>query len=113
MERAKLMLLYNGQGKPSDLPSSYRPISLLDRAGKVFERVLLNRLESLVVRDGAISDTQYGFRWAKSTMNAIKDVPRVAHGAKRGPVRKRHLCVLISLDGCKERVQLGALEADR
>jgi len=43
-KRAKVVLLYKGQGKARDLPSSYRPISLLDGVGKAFERVLLNRL---------------------------------------------------------------------
>jgi len=69
-KRAKLVLLYKGQSKPRDLPSSYRPISLLDGLGKVFERVLLNRLESHISRVGAFSDTQYGFRRSKSTTDA-------------------------------------------
>jgi len=97
-KHAKLVLLSKGQGKPLDLPSSYRPISLLDGAGKVFERVLLNRLEVHTVGAGAISDTQYGFKRGMSTTDAIEDVLRVAHSAKRGPVQDRHLCVLTSLD---------------
>jgi len=96
-KRARLILLSKGRGKPPDLPSSYRPISLLDGAGKVFERVLLNRLESHIARAGAISDTQYGFRRGRSTTDAIEDVLRAAHSANRGPVRGRHLCALISL----------------
>ena len=40
-----LVLLHKGQGRPRDLPPRYRPISLLDGDGKVFERVLLNKLE--------------------------------------------------------------------
>jgi hypothetical protein len=56
-KHARLVLLHKGQGKPPEIPSSYRPISLLDEAGKVFERVLLNRLESHIVSTGAVSDT--------------------------------------------------------
>lgn len=95
---ARLVLLHKGQGKPPDLQSSYRPISLLDGAGKVFERVLLFRLESYIASAGTISGTQYGFRLAMSTTDAIEDVLRVAHSAKCGSVQDRHLCVLISLD---------------
>lgn len=42
---AKLVLLHKGADKPTDQPSSYRPIRLLDGAGKLLERLLLNLLE--------------------------------------------------------------------
>lgn len=90
------MLLYKGQGKARDQPSSYRPISLLDGAGKVFERLLLNRLESHILNVGALSDSQYGFRRSRSTMGAIEEVLRLAQAtnlswssAGQGSVRGR------------------------
>jgi len=42
-KRANLVLISKG-GKPGDLPSSYRPICLLDEAGKILERIIANRL---------------------------------------------------------------------
>lgn len=55
------------KGCDSSQPSSYRPISLLPVIGKIFESILnghlLNYLESLHL----LSDTQYGFRQARST----------------------------------------------
>lgn len=97
-KRAKLVLLCKGQGKARDLPSSYRPISLLDGVGKAFERVLLNRLETHIARVAALSDNQYGFRRSKSTIGAIEEDLRVADSAKRGLVQERDLCVLVSLE---------------
>jgi len=97
-KRAKLVLLYKGQGKPRDRPSSYRPISLLDGAGKVFERILLNRLETHAARVGALSDSQHGFRRSRSTTGAIEEVIGTAQKAGRGPVQNRDLCVLVTLD---------------
>jgi len=97
-KRAKLVLLHKGRGKPPDLPSSYRPISLLDGAGKVLERILLNRLEAHITGSRAISESQYGFRRSKSTTDAVEDVLGVVERANRGPVQNRHLCALISLD---------------
>jgi len=68
------------------------------RAGKVFERIFLNRLEAHVARVEAIIECQYGFRRIKSTTDTIEDVLSVAHGAARSPVPGRHLCEVISLD---------------
>ncbi|XP_015371861.1 PREDICTED: RNA-directed DNA polymerase from mobile element jockey-like [Diuraphis noxia] len=87
-----------GQSKPRDLPSSYRPISLLDGAGEVYERVLLNRLETHITQIGALSDHQFGFRRSRSTVDAIEEVIKVADRANSGPVQNRDLSVLITLD---------------
>jgi hypothetical protein len=43
-------------GKDPALPSSYRPISLLDTIGKVFENILLSRILSEVSRRGLLRD---------------------------------------------------------
>jgi len=41
--RAKLVLLRK-DGKPADSPSGYRPICLLDKEAKLFERIIAGRL---------------------------------------------------------------------
>ena len=56
------MISIHRPGQNLALPSSYRPISLFDRIGKLFEKVLLARtLHELSVR-GLIRDEQFGFR---------------------------------------------------
>jgi len=49
-------------GKDPALPSSYRPISLLDTTGKLFENILLTRILHAVRESGLIRDEQFGFR---------------------------------------------------
>lgn len=97
-KRAKLVLLHKGSGKPPDQPSSYRPISLLDGAGKLLERMLLNRITPYVEGTGAISDFQFGFRRSRSTTDAIREVLRIARAAGDGAVQNRHLCTVVTLD---------------
>ena len=56
--------------KPDKLPSlttSYRPISLISSIMKLFERVIEQRLRSLLEHIGFINKHQSGFRKAKST----------------------------------------------
>jgi hypothetical protein len=53
--------------KDSSLPSSYRPISLPDTIGKVFEKNLLSKILSEVYERGLLRDEQFGFRPKHST----------------------------------------------
>ena len=49
-------------GKDPAQPSSYRPISLLDTIGKLFEKILLTRILYEVGERGLLRDEQFGFR---------------------------------------------------
>ncbi|KAH8292893.1 hypothetical protein KR044_005573, partial [Drosophila immigrans] len=63
----RLILLPKG-GKPIEEPSGYRPICLLDTAGKILERIIYNRLLRILEDEGTISDSQFGFRKSRSTL---------------------------------------------
>jgi hypothetical protein len=54
-------------GKDPMLPSSYRPISLIDTIGKPFEKILLSRVLKEVNERGLLRDEQFGFRSRLST----------------------------------------------
>jgi hypothetical protein len=51
-----------GPGKDPALPSPYRPISLLDTIGKIFEKIILARILHKVSERGLLRDEQFGFR---------------------------------------------------
>jgi hypothetical protein len=54
-------------GKDPALPSSYRPISLLDTVGKLFEQMLLDTVPREVSKRGLLRNEQFGFRPRHST----------------------------------------------
>jgi hypothetical protein len=54
-------------GKDPALPLSYRPISLLDTIGKLFETILLAMILHKVFERGLMQDEQFGFRRRYST----------------------------------------------
>lgn len=73
-KRANLILLHK-QGKPEGLPSSYRPICLLDESGKILERILAGRIVHHLASVGPdLHEGQYGFRRSLSTIDAIMRV---------------------------------------
>jgi len=54
-------------GKDLALPSFYRPISLLDTIGKIFEKILLARILHEVIVCGRMRGEHFGFRPRHST----------------------------------------------
>lgn len=95
---ARLVLIRKNHNKPPDEPSSYRPLSLLDGADKLLERILLSRMDTHLSTPGCLSDLQFGFRRGRSTLDALRVVTDQVDMAARDRVQDRHLCTVISLD---------------
>lgn len=94
---AKLVLLKKGD-KPQKSPSSYRPICLLDAEGKLYEQLILERLNQELKRTGGLSSNQYGFRKGRQTTDAVSEVIRVARMAGKYASRNKKLCAIVTLD---------------
>uniref|UniRef100_A0ABD2W0M0 Reverse transcriptase domain-containing protein n=1 Tax=Trichogramma kaykai TaxID=54128 RepID=A0ABD2W0M0_9HYME len=82
--KGQRLVLLPKPGKPPDEPSSYRPLCMLDTAGKILERIICGRLEAFTERPGGLSERQYGFRKGRSTIDAIEDVISTARRAIAG-----------------------------
>ena len=54
-----------------ELLENYRPVSTLPIFGKIFEKVIYDRLYNYFVSHGALYDQQFGFRKNHSTIHAI------------------------------------------
>ena len=66
---AVLVILYKGKGKKS-LCGSYRGITLLKAVGKVFARLMINRLNE-AVSPNILPEAQCGFRPGRGTVDMI------------------------------------------
>jgi len=97
-KRARLVLLHKGPGKSITEPSSFRPLCMLDSAGKMLERIILQRLKKHIDATGGFSPNQYGFRNGYSTEDAINRVLNTASWACQGNAQYQDLCVLVALD---------------
>ncbi|CAD7086205.1 unnamed protein product [Hermetia illucens] len=88
------LILFPKPGKPLGDPSSYRPIYLVSTIGKLFEKVLYNRLLAVAEKEGGLSDKQFGFRKGRSTIDAINMVT----GLARAAIQDDKCCAVVTLD---------------
>ncbi|KAG5315501.1 PO11 protein, partial [Pseudoatta argentina] len=92
-KRARFVLLRK-EGKPAESSSAYRPIFLLDDAGKLLERIIIARIVRHLPRDGPnLSRGQYDFREGLSTVDAIRQVRALSKMTAGGEV-----ALAVSLD---------------
>ncbi|CAB0045308.1 unnamed protein product [Trichogramma brassicae] len=82
-KRQRLVLMLK-PGKPAFEPSSYRPLCMLDTAGKLLERIIADRLEAFTEGPAGLADSQFGFRKGRSTIDAIQKVLSIAKAAISG-----------------------------
>lgn len=97
-KQQRLVLLPKGK-KPPEEPSSYRPLCMLDTAGKIFERIIHQRIEAVV--DPLLAENQFGFRKGRSTLDAIKlvvDIAKDAIAGTRWKGGKKKYCLVAALD---------------
>lgn len=89
-------------GKPASNPESYRPISLTSNLSKVFERMVVRRLNWWLEAEGKLDNTQNGFRSGRSvTDNAVILHRTVVEGLNRG---EHSFCVFFDLKKAYDRV---------
>lgn len=67
---------------PKEKPNTYRPICLIDTLGKFYEILIRERLEKELDQKEILSNSQYGFRKGRSTVQAVNEVVRLTEGGK-------------------------------
>lgn len=83
------IIMVHKPGKPPNDISSYRPISLLPILSKVFEKILLRRIQPILSENKYIPNHQFGFRAHHST---IEQVHRVYERIRKSLEEKEYCC---------------------
>lgn len=89
-----VIILIHKPGKPSHLPSSYRPISLLPSFSKILEKIIIKRIYPIITEKKIIPDTQFGFR---NNHSALHQVHRIVDNIASS-LEKKHFCSAVFLD---------------
>lgn len=90
---ARLVLAPKPKKRERD-PTSYRPLCMLDEAGKMLERIIAGRVCEHLERKGDLAPLQFGFRRNRSTVDAIIELRKHASAA----IRAKRFAIAVSLD---------------
>lgn len=88
------IIMIHKEGKPPNLASSYRPISLLPVMSKLFEGLFNNRLQPIISKGNLLPNHQFGFRKMHST---IEQLHRVCNKIRES-FEKKEYCSAVFLD---------------
>jgi len=69
--KLSIVILILKPGKPLNIATSYRPISLLPLLGKLFEKIVLKRLKLIKEIQKVIPDAEFGFRANHSIIQQV------------------------------------------
>lgn len=78
---AKVVLIPK-HGRDPECSSSYRPICLLNTTGKLYERIVVNRITEELDNLKLLSNSQHGFRAGRSTITAIEEAVAYTKNAR-------------------------------
>ncbi|GIX89956.1 RNA-directed DNA polymerase from mobile element jockey [Caerostris extrusa] len=88
------VVLFNKKFKDPSDPNSYRPISLLPTIGKVFEKIILNRLQYHYYINKLLHHNQFGFQSSISTEHALQHMMKKIYDNRKSS----KYTILISID---------------
>ena len=63
--------MHKGLGRATNIGRNYRGISVTHHVEAVLHRMLINRLAEYAEKKGLLTDTQFGFRKARNTEQAV------------------------------------------
>lgn len=96
-KRRRLVLLDERKGNPVT-PSSFRQLCLLDIAGKLLEKLILERLRNNIDHAGGFANNQHGLRKGRPAVGAIRKVIETITEAWAGSLKARKVCFLPTLE---------------
>ncbi|GFW92003.1 probable RNA-directed DNA polymerase from transposon X-element [Trichonephila clavipes] len=94
-------------GKNKNIPSSYRPISLLSTLSKIIESIILTRLKEFLYTNNIINPNQYGFTNKLSTLHPLLNLTEaISEGFQS---KKSTGAVFLDIQKAFDRVWLSGL----
>lgn len=100
---SKLKIILKDKNKDKKLINSYRPISLISTMSKIYERIIVERLQESYRLQGLENSNQYGFRKGKSTEDAITHLLKAVKNTEKNTLQHFLLIYKVLLIICGGR----------
>lgn len=97
---AKMKIIRKSGDRDWTQPKSYRPISLMSVQGKIYERLITNRMNNHISDNNIISQSQFGFRKGIGSINAIEKVKNLTINSQS----KYVIVILVDIQGAFDSV---------
>ncbi|CAK9796298.1 Retrovirus-related Pol polyprotein from type-1 retrotransposable element R1 (Fragment) [Anthophora quadrimaculata] len=81
-KRSNIITLLKGKNKDKTNPRSYRPICLLPTLSKVLEKIINERILSILHQHPQTAERQFGFKSGKSTEDAVVTLRKIVTETK-------------------------------
>ena len=100
MEKAKIGVIPKSTQASVADPSSFRPLGMIDSICKLFERLILNRMENVCEEEDSegISAAQFDFRMGLLTHHPLKKVEERVSEVLHELRSSGGFCTIIALD---------------
>lgn len=92
---AKVIPILKSGKSPTDA-HNYRPISLLNALGKIYERIIYHKLTEFIEENGLLPKFQFGFRKGHSTIHQAMRIKQ--HIIKNKRIRKSTGMILLDIE---------------
>lgn len=92
------LVLIEKPKKALDAPTTFRPLCIMDAAGKIMELLIKERLQKECDKNHLISQNQYGFTKGKSTVMALTRLVEIKKEIKTRALQHQEFCVIVMLD---------------
>lgn len=70
LKKTKIIPVYKKKGDPEEV-ENYRPIAILSAFSKIFETAMYTRIESFIMSNAILNNSQHGFTKGRSTTSAL------------------------------------------
>ena len=77
LKKAEIVPIYKSGDKHN--ATNYRPISLISNIGKVFEKIIYNRIYEFIKKHNLITDQQFRFMKKIGTKDALNYITNILH----------------------------------
>ena len=106
-KEANLKIILKDQNRDRSLLSSYRPIALLPVVGKLYEKIIVNRIQATYKDAGLESPNQFGFKKGKGTHDAFLSLRRAIQFSDK----KYIIAIFIDIEGAFDNLWWPAILA--